>query len=356
MEKRFFNKLVTLLLPLLLLVSAIGLAEVKMYTGVGTCIIGDIGTPAQAKNMAREKALQNAKEQAGIYLTSYSRSNNTKLADNEISTITNNIINLVGEVEYQQTPGDVNGQPVITYTATLQANIDTDSIRNWLIRNEQEKNTIVKQNAIVKKEIENNLEQLENIAQQYNKAESANEKAQLKNEYNETDKKLLAAQKLQEGLRLFYKQDFDGAIRLYDEALAIYPYYAEAYESQGNAYTYKALTERRDSRDREIDCDIAIECYNNALFMNPKNAETYLNRGFVYSQKSDYESAIADFNQALAIDPGLINVYFQRGYAYSMHSDPGHAIADLRKYLEFCPDDDDAKILLKLAEQEQNDE
>ena len=66
MEKRFFNKLVTLLLPLLLLVSAIGLAEVKMYTGVGTCIIGDIGTPAQAKNMAREKALQNAKEQAGI--------------------------------------------------------------------------------------------------------------------------------------------------------------------------------------------------------------------------------------------------------------------------------------------------
>ncbi|MBQ3971883.1 MAG: hypothetical protein II687_06750, partial [Selenomonadaceae bacterium] len=109
-------------------------AEVKMYTGVGTCTIGDIGTPAQAKNLAREKALQNAREQAGVYVRSYTHSTNAKLADSEISAITNTITSLMGEVKYEQKAGMVDGQPVIIYTATLQANVDTEGIKKWLDR------------------------------------------------------------------------------------------------------------------------------------------------------------------------------------------------------------------------------
>ena len=87
-------------------------AEVRTYTGVGVCTIGDIGTPDQAKNFAKEKALLNAREQAGVYLATYTRTSGTKLAANEISAITNNITSVVGEVKYSTTPGEVNGQPV----------------------------------------------------------------------------------------------------------------------------------------------------------------------------------------------------------------------------------------------------
>jgi len=119
-------------------------AEVRIYTGVGTCIIGDLGTPAQAKNLAHAKALQNAREQAGVYITNYTHTINTQLAANEISAITN-IILKEGEVTYQQVPGEFNGQPVIVYTATLQANVDTDGIQDWLSRDEEQRITVIEQ-------------------------------------------------------------------------------------------------------------------------------------------------------------------------------------------------------------------
>ena len=106
-------------------------AEVKMYTGVGKCAMGDLVSPAQTKNHAREMAMQNAKEQAGVYLTNYTRTTNTRLTENEIAAITNNITELVGDVSYTQTPGEVDGVPVVVYTATLQANVDTEGIRDY---------------------------------------------------------------------------------------------------------------------------------------------------------------------------------------------------------------------------------
>lgn len=57
---KMMHRLISFLGVMFLLVASVVFGEVKMYTGVGTCALGDIGTPEQAKNFAREKALQNA--------------------------------------------------------------------------------------------------------------------------------------------------------------------------------------------------------------------------------------------------------------------------------------------------------
>ncbi|MBQ1509792.1 MAG: tetratricopeptide repeat protein [Selenomonadaceae bacterium] len=266
-------------------------AEVRTYTGVGTCALGDIGTPEQAKNLAREKALQNAKEQAGVYLTNYTKATNTHLAANEITTITNNIINLVGEVQYQQTPSEANGQPVIVYTATLQANVDTDGIQDWLSRDEKQRMTLIDQTEASQAEIQSSIEQLDRITAQYNQAGSEQEKEQLKKEYNKADNELVAAQKNREGLELRYKGDYDGAIRLYRESIALDPKYASPWNNMGCVY------------DDLGNYDKAIECCRKAIELDPKDASPWSNMGVAYDNLGNYDKAIECYRKAIELDP-----------------------------------------------------
>ena len=152
-------------------------AEVRTYTGVGKCAMGDLVSPEQAKNYAREMALQNAREQAGVYLTSYTRTTNTKLSAKEITAISNNITEVVGDVKYTQTPTEADGVPVVVYTATLSANVDTDGIKTYLERGEEERITIVSQSEQAQKDIAGSLEKIERLNEAYNKAQSEEEKA-----------------------------------------------------------------------------------------------------------------------------------------------------------------------------------
>ena len=194
MGKRKFSRLMPLLVVLLLLVAAVGGAAVKTYTGVGKCAMGDLVTPQQAKNYAKEKAMMNAREQAGVYLRTYTSTTNAKLSDNEITAITNTITALSGEVKYTQTPGEVDGQPVVVYTATLEAKVDTDGISRWLSRGEADKVMIIRQDETAQKDKKDNLEKVEQLNRQYNKASSAQEKENIRQERSWTHLRNTTAQ------------------------------------------------------------------------------------------------------------------------------------------------------------------
>ena len=75
-------------------ITSIAYAEVKTYTGTSTAMF-DFGEDdeqivAMVKNFAKERAMQAAKEKAGVYLSSYSKTNNLRLVENEVKVITNN--------------------------------------------------------------------------------------------------------------------------------------------------------------------------------------------------------------------------------------------------------------------------
>ena len=301
-------------------------AEVKTYTGVGKCAMGDLVSPEQAKNYAREIALQNAREQAGVYLTSYTRTTNTRLTENEIAAITNNITELVGDVSYTQVPGEVNGVPVVVYTATLQANVDTEGIRKYLEKAETDRVAIVRQDETVQKDLKDSLTRIEKLNEQYQRAESEEKKEQISREYSEADRKLLAVQKMEEGNARYYKGDYQGAIAAFDEALSLDPKYSSAYNNRSCAYSKLGRYDR------------AIEDCNEALAIDAKDAVAYYNRGGLYYDKGDNERAIADYDKAISLNSKYFEAYNNRGNAYAHKGNYTHAISDYSRALVLNPD------------------
>ena len=84
MVKVFRRALAALLIVASLLTAAIVGAEIKTYTGVGRYVMNDFENQDIAKKRALQRAKESARKQAGVYLTSYSRSVNFRLTDNDI--------------------------------------------------------------------------------------------------------------------------------------------------------------------------------------------------------------------------------------------------------------------------------
>ncbi len=373
-------------------------AEVKTYTGVGKCIQSELVTAAQAKNYARLRAELNAKEQAGVYVVSYYRMQNSTLTENEVSLITNSIINVVGDVNYEHKPFQQDGVPAILYTATLQANIDSDGITAYIQRQNEQRNKdggrgSESQIQFADKEIKDNLDKIDNLIERYNRATTQSEKNKIRAEFSQSDRQVLAGQKLEEGNEFYYKGDYEKAIELYSEALAFNPNYDWAYNNRGIAYIdleqyeqaisdlnraielnpnyanacynrgiaysslkqYKAaisdykkaieinpnLSEAYIRLDiacqnlNQYEYEAAISGYNKAIQLNPNYVEAYNNRGIAYSNLKQYEAAISDFNKAIQLDPIFVeHIYNNRGDVYKNLKQYEAAISDYSKAIE----------------------
>jgi len=106
-------------------------------------------------------------------------------------------------------------------------------------------------------------------------------------------------------------------------------YRIDKYHRQANAYSEKG------------DYDNAIANYNKAIELNPESsrAAIYYNRGIAYSKKNDFDRAIADYNKAIEINPNDAEIYFNRGGAYYRKGDIDKAISDTNKASEIDPKD-----------------
>ena len=76
-------------------------AEVKEYEGFGEYVMSDFETPDVAKQRAKARAEQNAMEQAGVYVESYTKVINHQVSHDEIVTMTNGILK-VKDVQYNE--------------------------------------------------------------------------------------------------------------------------------------------------------------------------------------------------------------------------------------------------------------
>ena len=309
-------------------------AEIKPYTGVGRYVASDFDDPKVAIQRAKLRAEQDAKQQAGVYLRNYSRTSNSRLTEDDILTLTNKIVNEISFTyqkksyeAYDNNSGKSYGEVGIMYEGTIKVNIDTDGIKNWLKRDEQNKIKLVHQNETIQKsEIENN-EQIENLKEKYYKASSQNEKDKIKNEVAKIDRSFLAIQKVKDGDKLFYAGDYKGAIRFYGQAIALDPNNTSAYNNRGMAY--QNLKEY----------DNAIADFNKVLELDPKASITYNNRGSIYNDLKNYKLAIKDYNKAIKLDSKYTFAYSNRGVAYANLDDYKKAQADYNKAIELDPND-----------------
>ena len=334
--KKFFRRTLTALLIVACVLTTVVFAAIQTFNGMGKYIMSDFETEDIAKQRAIQRAREDAQDKAGVYLTSFSKTENARLTADEISAVTNNIID-ISDVQVDSKPFEVDGEPGVIWTVTLKATIDPEGIWDFVKRDDKEKVTIVQQNNTLREGFAKNDEQVADLKEQYKRATSQAERDRIRQQMKQADRDFLARQKLEEALKLRYEgfreifegrpqnvtKIFENEIKLYDEILELGGEYFEAYYNRGTAYIRLNQNER------------AIQDFDKAIQLNPNYAEAYNSRGYVYLKQEQYERAIQDFNKAVELNPNLNDVYKRRGKAYQMSGQNERAIADFDKAIEF---------------------
>ena len=112
-------------------------AERKTYIGVGEYVMSDFETPDIAKQRAKARAEQNAVEQAGVYVESYTKTENSIVVKDEITAITIGILHVM-DTKYSFTPLQEQGGSTIV-KATIKTYVDSKQMDEWMKQNIQQK-------------------------------------------------------------------------------------------------------------------------------------------------------------------------------------------------------------------------
>ena len=360
-------------------------AEIKEYIGVETAMF-DFGEDDEnivntVKLCAQTRAIQAAKDKAGVYIRSYSKTLNGVLNDDDISVITNDIVDVV-KTEYKKLPYkayDVNdkelGKIGFMYEATVKVKIDTSGISNYIKLKgklkEEELSTLIIQNKELQNNINKNNNQFENLRKRSETVKTEQERNQIKSELNKLDKEFLYNQNIEAARKAKSKGKYNNAIKYYDEAIKINSNKIEAVSERDDIYKILFLDDyhkfngkdfsKNPEEFKKLKKDFInknlLEC-NNAIRNNPndvdaykKRARTYmlsgdarvsddiikiyqlepqnnfyryLNDPFDYSSflknKYDINLVINTYNKILKINPNEFYAYYCIGKVYYAHS------------------------------------
>ena len=116
---------------------------------VGVYVMGDNDSPKIARDAARQEAMRSAVEKAGVYVESYSRTQNMELTEDDVRVISGAVLKVTDE---KATPELLDN--VLKYTVELTATVDTENIdfyarmqnRTELERLQQERDELKRQN------------------------------------------------------------------------------------------------------------------------------------------------------------------------------------------------------------------
>lgn len=144
-----------------------------------------------------------------------------------------------------------------------------------------------------------------------------------------------AENKYNAGNEKYGKQDLDGALADYNEAIRLDPNLAVAYLSRGTVYLSKN------------DLDKGIEDLTKAIDLKLSKVEdqskAFTNRAAAYSAKNDFDKALTDVEEAIKIKSDYAKGYLVRGTVRQNKGDNEGAIADFNKVIELAKDSEEAK-------------
>ena len=107
----------------MLLGCAVAGATPQVIHATGVYVMGDNDSPKIAKDAARQEAMRSAVEQAGVYVESYSRTQNMELTEDDVRMISGAVLKVTHEHAVPELTGNV-----LKYTVDLTAEVDTDAI------------------------------------------------------------------------------------------------------------------------------------------------------------------------------------------------------------------------------------
>lgn len=319
-DKIFRRAVSMVFIAAILLLNAVSHAEI--YSAEGSYVMSEVENLKVAKERAKANAMRYACEQAGVYVKSYSLMKNFNLEADVIETMTANIIKLVEEPHFYPLE-EVANMGGVLIRVTIKAQIEDSDISRWMNKDSQQISELVSQNDALRKA---NAEQERKIAELKRQlAANPQDTEQIAKKFADEDKIFLSNQKVAEGWKLWDKKDFNGAVKLFDEAIELNPNNAEAWGGRGTAYYNLKQYDR------------AIQDYNTAIELNPNYSGYYKSRGRAYNHLKQYEQAIKDFNKAIELNPKDFNAYHSRANVYLGLKKYEQAILDCNKAIELDP-------------------
>ena len=240
-------------------------AETKTYMGVGEYFMGERDTLETAKQSAKDRALRDALERAGVLIQSRSHTQDSELVEDEITSQTGAVLKVL-EVVYEREDFLVR--------ATVTVDIDAEDLNRRL-------EEVAKPNA---------------------------------------DKVLLAKQKLDEATKLWQDGRDDDALELLSQAATLNPNDAEIFLKRaiicvgnGNfaeaAYDANKILQLKPNNSTALwirgaaalsagDTSAALEDLNAAIRSDALNKHAYYFRGIYFKTVGNKKRARADFLKA----------------------------------------------------------
>jgi len=113
----------------------------------------------------------------------------------------------------------------------------------------------------------------------------------------------------------------------------------ESQEDRATAYNNRGW-----SYSNKDDYDRAIADFDEAIRLDPKFGLALVNRGWAYERKGDYTRAIADYDEAIHLDPNNSLAYNNHGWIHHLKGEYDEAIADYGEAIRTDPKDATAYI------------
>lgn len=322
---KIFRRTVFIMACFINLITSVTHAEIKIYEGIGEYYMSDFETPNIAQQRAKQRAEQNACEQAGVYVRSYSLTRNFELKEDIIETMTNGILKII-DVQYHRENFDNNTTLI---RARIRAQIDDVDILRWLEKDEKEKAILVTQMEALRKV---NEEQSLKIAELKRRlASSPQNKERNLQAFENEDKIFLSNRKIKEAWKFYEAGDYNNAIKFLDEAIQLNPDNALAYYGRGTVY----------GEDLKK-YGLAIQDYDKAIQLNPIFVEAYAFRSIAYAASGKFKQAIIDADKAIQLNPNSVEAYIARSIAYGTSGKFKQAIIEVDKAIQINPNSAEA--------------
>ena len=126
MLKIFLRAAMAFLIAWIFISAGTAHAEEETFEGVGEYVGTDKKSLATAEERAKEQARLDVEKKICDWLKNFSRSNNLESTDEEISEVAKKLIDDT-KIQVEANPTEVNSAPV--YKATLKVTIETDNVR-----------------------------------------------------------------------------------------------------------------------------------------------------------------------------------------------------------------------------------
>ena len=303
-------------------------AEKKIYHGYGEYTMSDYESPQIAEQRALSYARKNIMEQAGVYVRTYTRTQNMKVTDDQVYIATNSLLKIINQDKKTKTISG-GGVHIEVY---LTADIETDGI-NKMVKEENAKYDINYddlQNDMKRIEFETN-----EIKQKIVKRRKNNEPIEgYVLEMKSKEQEFLANEKIEESAIEYKRENFRKAAMLGDEAIKLNPKKYEAYLKAADGYGGLG------------NYDMSFKRYSQALVLNKQEARIYNNRGVTYAAKNNYDKAVLDYTRAIEINGKFAMAYYNRALVYVDLKKYDKALDDVERALKITPNSSKMESLM----------